>query len=454
MGLLDYDEYDDPDGLGDGAAPSGGVIAPAAVAVAKKKRGGLLGLLAAAGQHVSHGLDNFIDTSASAGMPGYDPSLLDSRQRSALKWKYLADLGRGIAGGAPALPLDTVGQQAGAMAAQRYALQRQQVLNAAAGRIMGSDMQPHEKYGQMSQLFASIGDVEKANTYGKLSHDLTPAHDEFGAAQFGRDAQGNPIAFQVSKDGRTRVMNGVLPQAQTQVVNTGGAQNLIDTQTGRPIAQFGNTVSPDTQQTNDVRRDEMAQRGQQFRQQLDETIRNNSQQNGLGWANVGLGRDRLTQEGQLGNRRIDVEQQNGQRSAMQPIAHQLDAVVQFQEALDDYAKTLQSLGTQAMPTTEAKALLQSQHKTVQMLGKNYFQLGVLSDSDAKLLNGVLTDPTTFMGSLTGRNAILKQASAFRGMLDGREAHLRNVLQNGIQGVRATQHQLWEKDGNGNLVRVY
>lgn len=79
-----------------------------------------------------------------------------------------------------------------------------------------------------------------------------------GSVVYGRDANGNVVAYQPNLKGgkaRTVLPDGVTAADRALVVNNGGETNIVDPRTGQPLNTIGNTAKPDTAANNQTRRD-------------------------------------------------------------------------------------------------------------------------------------------------------------------------------------------------------
>ena len=336
---------------------------------------------------------------------------------------------------AKSLQMDYLRAQGQERTAQAQALQQKAANDQKRQGIVNDAMQqwnsPNQgltngpttpEYSDVAPKFATQRSNDPRDLYAHVASALERGGDLAGGYQQRLDAQklspqvekydvqmvnGQPRQVAMMKDGSYKVLDGVSPTANLQFENLGDRTAMIDKYTGAAAGSLARGQSPDSVASNlnsmkiagmvDARsREGLQQSRDAARQIVIETP------NGPMFADKSTGTARpITLNGE--NIQPNIKPSEGYLKAQSGIENTRNAITGLRGALKNF-----SVGDSLIP--DKRTQLSSIYNNAILQAKEAYNLGVLSGPDEKILQGIITNPLSFTGTLTSKSAMDSQAA--------------------------------------------
>ena len=283
------------------------------------------------------------------------------------------------------------------------------------------------KYQQIADLMAAAGKGEDAKRYQDIAKELNPRPEVVGQPFEVTDATGKPIMVQQYKSGEIKTMQGFGPKRDVVLQNLGGRTVAIDKSKLTGNESFAQTMTP-------------------------------SEAANLNIAQQRLGLDQAT----FARGAYDIKESpegfvyvpklpGG--AAMPVMAAGGEQLMPGKEAPADYSKAVRKLNdlkgnlstykteiesgktvfpsevplpfgaSIPLPTGSDTARMRGKYQSLLMGVKDLYDLGALTGPDMGIINQQLTNPASFAGVFTSRDAMKEQIGVLEDMLKRSEQNL-------------------------------
>lgn len=289
------------------------------------------------------------------------------------------------------------------------------------------------QYQQIADIYAAQGKSEDAKRYQEMSERLNPRPEIVGQPIEVTDTKGNPILVQQYKDGSVKTMTGYGPKRDVVLQSLGGQTVAINKSALKGGETFAQTMTPSEIANLGIARANLgvAQAGLGLRQQE---------------FNRGAFEIKETPEGFAyvpkapGSAAMPVMGAGGQ---LQPSK---EAPATFSEAtrkLNNLKGNISAYKTEIeadkvvfpsevplpfgakipLPTGTDTARLRGKYQSLLMGVKDLYELGALTGPDMGIISEQLTNPASFSGMFTSRNAMKEQIKVLEDMAVRAEENL-------------------------------
>jgi hypothetical protein len=297
------------------------------------------------------------------------------------------------------------------------------------------------QYQQIADIYASQGRSEDAKRFQEMAEKLNPRAEVVGQPFEVTDTAGKPILVQQYKDGSTKTMQGFGPKRDVVLQNLGGQTVAIDKSRLTGKETFAQTMTPGETASNIIAQGNL----------------------GVARANLGVAQGGLALRQQEFNRgAYDIKESpegfvyvpkmpgGGAMPVMAAGGEQLqpgkEAPAAFSEAtkkLNNLRGNISAYKTEIqsdkvvfpssiplpfdtkfpLPTGADTARLRGKYQSLLMGVKDLYELGALTGPDMGIISEQLTNPTSFSGMFTSRNAMMEQIKVLEDMASRAEENL-------------------------------
>ena len=413
-----------------------------------------------------------------AGQQGYQQARAGSLQDLILgqklqEAKTAQDLQKQVAGvlTKPTTPLSpemqalaAPGMQAGPTVARAELASN--ILQPTAGEIKAG------QYQQIADIYAASGKSEDAKRYQEMAEKLNPRAEVVGQPFEVTDTTGKPILVQQYKDGSVKTMQGYGPKRDVVLQNLGGQTVAINKSGLKGGETFVQTMTPAEIANLQVSRGNLAvaQGGLNLRQKEFDRNKFDIKEGPDGFYYVPKTPD--------GGASIPVMGAAGQQ--LMPGKEAPAAFSEASKKLNNLKGNISAYKTEIesdkvvfpssiplpfdtkfpLPTGADTARLRGKYQSLLMGVKDLYELGALTGPDMGIISEQLTNPTSFAGMFTSRNALMEQIKVLEDMAARAEENLSSTYkrklpgasQAGIQtttaapGVPATERKMVFRNG--------
>jgi hypothetical protein len=290
------------------------------------------------------------------------------------------------------------------------------------------------QYQQIADLYAARGKSEDAKRYQEMAEKLNPRAEITGQPFEVTDAKGNPILVQQYKDGSVKTMQGYGPKRDVVLQATGGQTIAIDKSKLKGGETFVQTMTPSEIANLQVARGNLA-----------------VAQGGLGLRQKEFDRNAFdVKEGPDGFYYVPKAPGGAAVPVMGAAGQQLmpgkEAPATFSEAtrkLNNLKGNISAYKTEIeadkvvfpsevplpfgakipLPTGTDTARLRGKYQSLLMGVKDLYELGALTGPDMGIISEQLTNPASFSGMFTSRNAMKEQIKVLEDMAVRAEENL-------------------------------
>jgi hypothetical protein len=240
---------------------------------------------------------------------------------------------------------------------------------------------------------------QQAKVYMELADKYDPP-DEFSTTPSTfMSAKGMPIVAQISKQGKLRVLD-VMPLPNTEQIDAGNYILVRDKNTGKTVEKIKKSMTPGELAANGISGGRLQLERDKFNREGVETVTDPSGQ--VSTFNKFNPQAGVTQvPGAISKDSAKLPE--SQQRAIIGAQNTSNAVQSFVSALrDPQNKDFTNMTTRANLGTKYKNML--------LQAKEAYGLGVLNGPDLAILEGIVTDPNSAKGLITGRDNIKNQAN--------------------------------------------
>ena len=296
------------------------------------------------------------------------------------------------------------------------------------------------QYRRAAQIATSAGKGEEAKRFMDIAKDLKPVEEYSTTPQFGNSAGGTPISFVLSKSGNMKLLNFTRsPEFNYQ--DTGSYISVRDKNTNKELERIPKSMTPGETATNLIAK---------------ENLGINRANLGVARANLSLAQDRFKSEGYTvqdsdqGKVYVSKDPTKPTIPVLGPSGAQLkartDAPADFSKSakkLQDMEGTLKDYKAELakdltvfppeiplpfgakipLPTGTDTATVKAKYNALLMGVKDLYELGALTGPDMTIVEQQLTNPASFSGVFTSRNAMNEQVKVLEDMLARSKSNL-------------------------------
>jgi hypothetical protein len=290
------------------------------------------------------------------------------------------------------------------------------------------------QYQQIADIYAANLRPEDAKRYQEMSEKLNPRAEVIGQPFEVTDAKGNPILVQQYKDGTVKTMQGYGPKRDVVLQNLGGQTVAINKSGLKGGESFVQTMTPAEIANLQVSRGNLA-----------------VAQGGLNLRQKEFNRGAYdVKEGPDGFYYVPKTPDGGASIPVMGVAGQLTPGKEAPQAFSEATKKLNNLrgnisayrteieadktvfpsevplpfGAKIpLPTGSDTARLRGKYQSLLMGVKDLYELGALTGPDMGIISEQLTNPASFSGMFTSRNAMKEQIKVLEDMATRAEENL-------------------------------
>jgi hypothetical protein len=291
------------------------------------------------------------------------------------------------------------------------------------------------QYQQIADIYASQGKSEDAKRFQEMSEKLNPRAEITGQPFEVTDAKGNPILVQQYKDGSVKTMQGYGPKRDVVLQATGGQTIAIDKSKLKGGETFVQTMTPGEVANLKVSQGNLAvaQGGLNLRQREFDRSAFDVKEGPDGFYYV--------PKAPSGGAAVPVMGAAGQQ-----LTPGKEAPATFSEAtrkLNNLKGNISAYKTEIeadkvvfpsevplpfgakipLPTGTDTARLRGKYQSLLMGVKDLYELGALTGPDMGIISEQLTNPASFSGMFTSRNAMKEQIKVLEDMAVRAEENL-------------------------------
>jgi hypothetical protein len=388
------------------------------------------------------GLGQALGSALQAGQQGYQQArasslqdlLLGEKLKEAKRAQDLQGKVAGILTGPAPTPLSPE--------MQALAVPGMQVGPTMARAELAANIQPPSanelkasQYQQIADVYAAQGKSEDAKRFQEMSEKLNPRAEITGQPFEVTDAKGNPILVQQYKDGTVKTMQGYGPKRDVVLQALGGRTIAIDKSKLKGGETFVQTMTPGEVANLDIAKANLgvAQGGLALRQKEFNRGAYDVKEGPDGFYYVPKTPD--------GGAAVPVMGAAGQQ-----LMPGKEAPATFSEAtrkLNNLKGNISAYKTEIeadkvvfpsevplpfgakipLPTGTDTARLRGKYQSLLMGVKDLYELGALTGPDMGIISEQLTNPASFSGMFTSRNAMKEQIKVLEDMAVRAEENL-------------------------------
>ena len=301
------------------------------------------------------------------------------------------------------------------------------------------------QYQQVADIYAAQGRSEDAKRYQEMSEKLNPRAEVIGQPFEVTDAKGAPILVQQYKDGSVKTMQGYGPKRDVVLQNLGGQTVAINKSRLTGGETFVQTMTPAEIANLQVSRGNLA-----------------VAQGGLSLRQKEFNRGAYdVKEGPDGFYYVPKTPDGGASIPVMGVTGQLTPAKEAPQAFSDAARKLNNLkgnisayrteieadktvfpsevplplGAKIpLPTGTDTARLRGKYQSLLMGVKDLYELGALTGPDMGIISEQLTNPASFSGMFTSRNAMKEQIKVLEDMAARAEENLSSTYKRKVPGA--------------------
>jgi hypothetical protein len=290
------------------------------------------------------------------------------------------------------------------------------------------------QYQQIADIYASQGRSEDAKRFQEMSEKLNPRAEITGQPFEVTDAKGNPILVQQYKDGSVKTMQGYGPKRDVVLQATGGQTIAIDKSKLKGGETFVQTMTPGEIANLKVSQGNLAvaQGGLNLRQR--EFDRNafdvKEGPDGFYYVPKAPGGAAVPVMGAAGQQLMPGKEAPATFSEATRKLNNLKGNISAYKTEIEADKVVfpsevpLPFGARIpLPTGSDTARLRGKYQSLLMGVKDLYELGALTGPDMGIISEQLTNPASFSGMFTSRNAMKEQIKVLEDMAVRAEENL-------------------------------
>ena len=290
------------------------------------------------------------------------------------------------------------------------------------------------QYQQIADVYAAQGKSEDAKRFQEMSEKLNPRAEITGQPFEVTDAKGNPILVQQYKDGSVKTMQGYGPKRDVVLQATGGQTIAIDKSKLKGGETFVQTMTPGEIANLKVSQGNLAvaQGGLNLRQR--EFDRNafdvKEGPDGFYYVPKAPGGAAVPVMGAAGQQLMPGKEAPATFSEATRKLNNLKGNISAYKTEIEADKVVfpsevpLPFGAKIpLPTGTDTARLRGKYQSLLMGVKDLYELGALTGPDMGIISEQLTNPASFSGMFTSRNAMKEQIKVLEDMAVRAEENL-------------------------------
>lgn len=290
------------------------------------------------------------------------------------------------------------------------------------------------QYQQIADIYAAQGRSEDAKRFQEMAEKINPRPEIVGQPIEVTDTKGNPILVQQYKDGSVKTMQGYGPKRDVVLQNLGGQTVAIDKSKLKGNETFAQTMTPSEIANLKVAQGNLAvaQGGLGLRQQ--EFLRGayDIKESPEGFVYV----PKMPGGGAMPVMAAGGEQLQPGKEAPAAFSEATKKLNNLRGNISAYKTEIQSdkvvfpsevplpFGAKIpLPTGSDTARLRGKYQSLLMGVKDLYELGALTGPDMGIISEQITNPASFSGIFTSRNAMMEQIKVLEDMATRAEENL-------------------------------
>jgi len=290
------------------------------------------------------------------------------------------------------------------------------------------------QYQQIADVYAAQGKSEDAKRFQEMSEKLNPRAEITGQPFEVTDAKGNPILVQQYKDGSVKTMQGYGPKRDVVLQATGGQTIAIDKSKLKGGETFVQTMTPGEIANLGISKANLgvAQAGLSLRQR--EFDRNafdvKEGPDGFYYVPKAPGGAAVPVMGAAGQQLMPGKEAPATFSEATRKLNNLKGNISAYKTEIEADKVVfpsevpLPFGAKIpLPTGTDTARLRGKYQSLLMGVKDLYELGALTGPDMSIISEQLTNPASFSGMFTSRNAMKEQIKVLEDMAVRAEENL-------------------------------
>jgi len=283
------------------------------------------------------------------------------------------------------------------------------------------------QYQRIADVYAAQGKSEDAKRYQEMAEKINPRAEITGQPFEVTDTKGQPILVQQYKDGTVKTMQGFGPKRDVVLQNLGGQTVAIDKSRLKGNESFAQTMTPSEAANLGISRANLNLRQQEFnrgafdiKESPEGFVYVPKAPGGAAMPVVGAGGAQLVPGKEAPQAFSEATKKlnnlKGNISAYKTEVESDKTVFPSEVPLPFGAKI-------PLPTGTDTARMRGKYQSLLMGVKDLYELGALTGPDMGIISEQLTNPASFSGMLTSRNAMKEQIKVLEDMAARAEENL-------------------------------
>jgi len=331
------------------------------------------------------------------------------------------------------------------------------------------------QYMKLADMYAAVGKGEEAKRFQDMAYQIKPRAEVTGSPFEVSGVDGKPLLVQQMKDGTIKTVEGFGPKRDIVLQNLGGRTVAIDKSKLTGNESFAQTLAPQvvggaeggyyvvgggggaapaaagggqrtaapplgsTIMRPDYRPAPSAAAGQVVPPALPDSV---IQPRATGLQPIIAGTGVKPQEAFM----KASKQLNDLEGALKDYKTELDKKITVYPTNIPVPFTDSGI---PLPTGSDTARMSSKYNSLLMGVKNLYELGALAGPDMAIIERQFTNPASFAGAITSRNAMDEQVKVLEDMLSRAKENLSTSYRQTVPAAAAVTEWVWQ---NGQLVK--
>ncbi len=380
------------------------------------------------------GLGQALGSALEAGQGAYERGTANAFQQMLLGQKLqegarLNEYQKALVG-APAVAVPSAADQAMAAPVSQVGMgpspRRAELMNQIEAKAPTADEKRFAELMRKADVANAYNRPDDADKYLKQAYTIKPQEEFSTTPNFGMSATGTPISYVLSKTGGMRLLN-VQRNPEYHYADTGAFISVRDKTTNKELEQIPKSMTPGEKASNWIAQQNLGlAQGNYARGAYDvkET------QDGFAYIPKVPGGAAVPVMGAAGT------QLTGAKEAPADYSKAVRKLNDLSGNLSSYKSEIESNKTVfpsevplpfgakiPLPTGSDTARVRGKYQSLLMGVKDLYDLGALTGPDMGIINQQLTNPASFAGVFTSRNAMMEQIGVLEDMLQRSEQNL-------------------------------
>ena len=293
------------------------------------------------------------------------------------------------------------------------------------------------QYQQIADIYAAQGRSEDAKRYQEMAEKLNPRAEVVGQPFEVTDAKGAPILVQQYKDGSVKTMQGYGPKRDVVLQNLGGQTVAINKSALKGGETYAQTMTPTDIANLGISRANLGLRQQEFARGAYE-IKDTPE--GFAYVPKAPGSAAMPVMGAAGQLQPSKEAPQAFSDAARKLNNLKGNISAYRTEIEADKTVFPSevplpFGAKIpLPTGTDTARLRGKYQSLLMGVKDLYELGALTGPDMGIISEQLTNPASFSGMFTSRNAMKEQIKVLEDMAARAEENLSSTYKRKVPGA--------------------